>query len=289
MKQYFTLNCNLIVNKSLKEVLLLSRDFSIFKLGLFMGFNRGYNKSNSDFQTPALRIIVLLCLVFFSFSSDLFSQTSNGTTGTWLNSGTWTPAIAPDPLDIDTDVTIEGYVTREGALTTRSNTNLTLSITDTLVIKGNLTIGKKGNLEIGSNGLLIIDGDFSSEDQVDVVNGGRMIVTGTVSIPNGSSDFTNNGALYVFDVTGSNFGNNIDAFDCTPITDCVYVKDSLSTIDPGLLDFYEEAVNPIVTIGVDATIAENAGVSTITATLSAVSGLDVTVTGIHWHCNRRKC
>ncbi|MCF8391351.1 MAG: hypothetical protein K9H12_11705, partial [Bacteroidales bacterium] len=197
---------------------------------------------------------LLYVFLFFAFSSSIYAQVSNGTTGEWTDNSIWVGGSAPPTVDIQTDVTINGYVTSDVGLSTRFNRTLLISIVDTLVVNGDLLMGFKGDLSIGSNGLLIVLGDYTSQNQVNVVNGGKMIVTGKVTIPNGSADFTNSGALYVFDIVNSSFGNNSPDLVCDPITDCVFDSTILATDDPDLNDFFNEVADPCFGIPSQPTI-----------------------------------
>ena len=69
-------------------------------------------------------------------------------TGIWNDTDTWDGGVVPDATDLDEDVTIYGYVTREGNLSMKNGSSNTMTIADTLVVNGNLTIGNMSKLVI---------------------------------------------------------------------------------------------------------------------------------------------
>ena len=99
-----------------------------------------------------------------------------------------------------------------------------LFIHDTLTIYGNLTIGDTLNLTIDPAGILIVRGDFTANDTVDVWSSGQMVVTGTFSIlgDNDQGSFDNDGVLYIFDpVPSLKTGVGFDDFTCVnPVDSC---------------------------------------------------------------------
>jgi len=97
------------------------------------------------------------------------------------------------------------------------------------------------NLEIGSNGLLIILGDFSATNKIDVSNGGILVVTGSMNFsPGGQDEYSGGGDLFAGSISGN---PDADAVD-NPIS-------QLETDYPEIFDFIEsggESPLPVVLV-----------------------------------------
>jgi gliding motility-associated-like protein len=140
---------------------------------------------------------ILLLMIFYLPAQILFSQnhtSRNNYTGNWETPTSWTTTWTAPQTDIkNIDITIYGYITRNGSLIFSGGSS-NLIVYDTLVIKGNFSIDHENGLLIKDNGILIIRGDLFIDDDADVTANGYLIVTGNIlmnhHIPNGS--FTSN-------------------------------------------------------------------------------------------------
>ncbi len=145
---------------------------------------------------PIRRIIVVMWIVVLPIEA-IFSQpyaSRNNYTGAWETPASWNP-IWPVPQTslIGFDITINGYITLSSSLsfsTTASN----LIINDTLVIKGDLTLGNNNDVTVNNNGILIVRGNLTINNQTEIKSDGYLIVTGNLiknsSVNQGS--FTSN-------------------------------------------------------------------------------------------------
>jgi gliding motility-associated-like protein len=141
------------------------------------------------------RAVLLLWIIIFPFQTS-FSQhlSRNNYTGPWETPSTWNPLwTSPETNIKNNDITIYGYITRNGSLQfTGGSSNLI--VYDTLVVKGNFSIDHENSLIIKDNAILIIKGDLFIDDDADVTVNGYLIVTGNIlmnhHVPNGS--FTSN-------------------------------------------------------------------------------------------------
>jgi len=121
----------------------------------------------------------LLFIFILSFIPSLiFSQdsliTKDNYTGMLTDDNSWVNPPAPaSPANID--IVIYGNITHIGDFTFNQN----LSIHDTLIIFGDLTLGNLSNLKIYEGGILIVYGNYESKNKVEVSTGGYIVVTGS--------------------------------------------------------------------------------------------------------------
>lgn len=196
-----------------------------------------YNCLSNHLSSISILSRILIILFFLFFTNQSFSQVSTKSDykGTWINSSSWNSGSQPSPLTnaIDDDITINGYITREGELSF-SNVNFAdnFTIIDTLVIETNLTFANKAaNLVIPAGGILIVLGNFVADNKVTVDNGGLLIVKGSMTFSNSPQDdyIDNGGGLYV---DGGLSGNGDASTASSPYED-------LATDYPDIYDFIE--------------------------------------------------
>ncbi len=174
-------------------------------------------------------LICVITLLVFLIPYNLFAQESslNNYSGLWTDDATWSDGTSPGTASLATDVHIYGNVVSGSDIDFISGN---LFIHDTLTIYGNLTIGDTLDLTIDPTGILIVRGDFTANDTVDVWSSGQMVVSGTFSIlgDNDQGSFDNDGVLYVFDAsptlkTGIGYGD----FTCVnPVDSCSLYDES---------------------------------------------------------------
>ncbi len=133
------------------------------------------------------KIILIVCLFSFYCQAAIsqFYTSRDNYTGAWETASSWNPEWTT-PLTILSgyDIIINGYITVNDSLIF-SGTNNTLIINDTLVIKGNMSLGNNTNLIINDNGILIVMGNFTFNNQTSILANGYFIVSG---------NFTKNGS-----------------------------------------------------------------------------------------------
>jgi len=100
---------------------------------------------------------LLLCFVvtfLISFSHQVISQEStiDNIQGIWLDDASWSGGSDPGVTEIDTDVEIYGTISRFGDLDFNDGD---LTVHDTLLIYGNLTLGNNADLTISDGGGVI--------------------------------------------------------------------------------------------------------------------------------------
>lgn len=130
-----------------------------------------------------------------------FSQeaTWNNYTGFWSDNASWQSGSNPGNSSLATPVTINGYIRCDSDV---HFTDSSLTISDTLYIFGNLSLDDSVRLTINPGGILIVRGNFTGGDSVQVDLQGFMVVAGEFQL-NGS-DTTgafriSGGGLYVLD------------------------------------------------------------------------------------------
>ena len=130
-----------------------------------------------------LRRIIFLLSIFYLPVLTLFSQSyssKNNYTGTWQNSSSWIPTWpAPQTSFTGNDIAINGYIIANSTLSFSDQS--TLSINDTLVIEGDLSLGDHTVITINDNGILIVRGNLLIDDHSIILANGYLITTGNVT------------------------------------------------------------------------------------------------------------
>ncbi len=152
----------------------------------------------------------------------------------WVDNTNPTFNVANNPA-----ITINGYVTQSdpdqvlqfnggGPAHTRL-----LTIRDTLVVRGDMIMANNAlNLLIAEGGILIVIGDFTTTNKINMENGGIFIVSGTMSIGGAQADYENSGTGQLY-TSGPVEGNNAPDDLLADRNDF----DQLENDFPGLYDF----------------------------------------------------
>jgi gliding motility-associated-like protein len=170
-----------------------------------------------------IKRIILLLWIFCFPVQIAFSQQSgrNNYTGPWEKPESWNPTwSAPLSLINGYDITINGYISLNSSLTF-SGTSGNLIINDTLLIKGNLTLGNNNNLSIGDNGILIVRGNLIINNETDMTANGYFIITGDIiklgTNHHGSFISNDNPVKVYIGGTASSLGSSESAY---PVVNC---------------------------------------------------------------------
>ena len=235
----------------------------------------------------------------------IFSQHSskNNYTGAWETPTSWIPTWAvPQTTNINSNIIIYGLITRNGSLIFPDN-SANLIVSDTLVIKGNLTIGHNDHLTISDNGILIIRGNLILDDDAIIDANGYLIVTGDIDKIGGTSHQyirSNDNPVKVF------IGGTIDAslrnktwnpvLECTthpsipyPISGCSYGNMADLMNDP-IYPFFESTctiATPTITAGGPTTfcaggsvnLTSSAGTTYLWSNGATTQSINVTIAG----------
>lgn len=120
--------------------------------------------------------------------------------GEWSELAVWEGSVAPPTGQIKYDVEILGHVLRRGHLSFKKGSKKTLTVKDTLIVEGNLTLGNKSNLVVNRGGVLIVAGDFIVDKKSEITNEGTIAVGGTWQLHSlGKIDFRGDSSqLYHF-------------------------------------------------------------------------------------------
>jgi gliding motility-associated-like protein len=126
--------------------------------------------------------IIFLLLIFCLTGQIIYSQnyaSNNNYTGSWSAPTSWTPTWAIPQSDVTShNIDINGYITANGALSFSGSSKLTVK--DTLVIKGDLTINDNNDLKIEDNGILIVLGNLTISEDTHIESNGYFIITGDI-------------------------------------------------------------------------------------------------------------
>lgn len=132
--------------------------------------------------------------------------------GNWIDGATW-GGSSPGYTGLNNPV-VDSYVISQSDLTFATVNARSITITDTLIVYGDVTFAPtKNNAEmiIGANNLVVIYGNLSmgkNSAGVSVGNGGVLVVTGTISATGteGTSSISGAGKVYSNNPTGLNDG-----------------------------------------------------------------------------------
>ncbi|WP_258103625.1 T9SS type A sorting domain-containing protein [Marinoscillum sp. MHG1-6] len=152
-------------------------------------------------------------------------------TGSWSNTSSWSTSTPGNPVSVASDIDVYGYITVNGNLNLDNPTGgdlYYLTVYDTLVVTGStITENQAHGLVIPAGGLVVIFGNYEVNNQVDIDNGGVLVVMGDLTINGGAgTDYINGGgSLYVDgDINGSN---------TTAIADASSVNEPIENLDNG--------------------------------------------------------
>lgn len=196
----------------------------------------------------------IIVLLIFCLSTPLLTnaQTSlSETFGLWSTNASWVGGTAPptNAANIQ-NVNIDGFIRRNGDITSTSNFGLTVNAGDTLVIDGNLTI-LNGNVTVNNESVLLITGDVSGANfSLSLNAGGNVIFAGPEASISGITT-NGDGNLYVFDTTPSITGNANGS-------NGIETEADLTSDNPDLFDFVNKGgVLPVELVSFKADVHES--------------------------------
>jgi gliding motility-associated-like protein len=254
--------------------------------------------------------LLIIALLITCFSGQIvFSQTyssRNNYTGDWEQSSSWNPVwTVPQTSILGGIISINGYITVNGSLSFYGSASK-LIINDTLVIKGNLTLGDNNDLTINDNGILIIRGSFSLGNQTIITANGYLVIESDIiknsSIIQGSITSNNNpvklflGGTIPAELTENN--TLYPATDCTsplttryPASNCSYGNMTDLLNDP-IYSFFQTTClvpQPDITStgdtsfcdGGSITLTSSQGSSYLWSTGATTDNINITTTGIY--------
>jgi gliding motility-associated-like protein len=160
--------------------------------------------SQTKYSVISLRLILYIQILCFlvlpvSFINAQYQSVDNHS-GTWLDSTSWVANIAPETSINSEDVEIYGELFANYCLSFNLNT---ITVFDTLIMHGNLELKNTSKLVVNKNSVLILLGDYSSNNKVDVINEGIIVVAGKFEMLGDDSkgSFINTGKFFLFDTT----------------------------------------------------------------------------------------
>src|SRR5450759_4171148 len=120
---------------------------------------------------------IILSGIFILPIQTVFSQHSskNNYTGAWETPTSWSPTWAIPQTNINPyDITINGYITVNSALSFSGTSDLIIN--DTLVIIGDLSLEDNCDLTINNNGILIVRGNLHMHNYSNIIATGYLII-----------------------------------------------------------------------------------------------------------------
>ncbi len=164
-------------------------------------------------RTVVQRLVILYVFVFMSISTK--AQTTNASAnGLWTTGTNWIGGTSPGvnalgATSITVNTTYPNYLTvgqygaNQNISFAANNEARTLTVNGILVIYGNLTFGNKAvDLVIPSGSTVIVLGNLSMDNKIDLSNGGTLVVKGTFDKGGSQGTFTGTGGVYAGTYTG---------------------------------------------------------------------------------------
>ncbi len=198
--------------------------------------------------------------LFLFFPCILFGQTTSGGGSydddprpdplDWQDNANWTSASYPGSgTDVDGTLNLDGetlsfsnYMVL-GSNTSpvnieiaTSNSDGTFSVGDVLIIYGNVTFANKA-MPLSIEGTLIVVGDLSVSNQLDMSSDGTLVVSGTFTVNNGTqANYSGSGDVYA----GSYGGDAVTTIDDGSGGDSSFTIEELDDPTNGIGDFGSE-------------------------------------------------
>jgi hypothetical protein len=155
-------------------------------------------------KTNFLLSSLLLCLV----STNAFTQSISydNHTGSWDETQTWQGGSIPTKNITNENIIINGYVTLTGNL--NFNGTGIISINDTLVVTGDISCANPGgsgtttNISLGAAGVLIVLGDLSSKNKIEIDNGGRIVIGGSLTSNGSKATYSGSPGSAIYAING---------------------------------------------------------------------------------------
>ena len=211
-----------------------------------------YFMYKSCFTYSKFTLVIGISMLLLGLTSEIVKSqhtSKDWYTGSWTTPATWDPTWAtPITTGIAEDITIYGYISYTGDISFGGSGG-DLIINDTLIINGNLSLGNNNNIIINNGGMLIVKGNLSVDNKVDIAANAYIVVTGnftkigaegwgsftsddtpskvfiggTISVPGdwastGSTDVLNCSLSTEYTSSGCNYGNSTDLI-VDPIND----------------------------------------------------------------------
>jgi hypothetical protein len=238
-----------------------------------------------------VKTIEIVCLFLVStyqtFSATYTSVNSNIKRANWNSSSTWQSGIVPPTSGFasnsNTNITYGTpfqSIVLGGNLTVDNNSNLTLNVSDTLIVK-NFTVNSGSNITI--HGILIVTGSLINNGGInDGSTNGRLIVIGNI---NNSGGAINNITAYVFG-TYSAIGSgsylhksqanfNTDYSTSTSIYKTVQQSSGIVSLPIELLSFSAQQSNETVHLGWKTATETNNDYFTLQRSIDGVDWSDI--------------
>lgn len=136
----------------------------------------------------AVRIILLVLALSFSFAPGMAQHFTSAGNGSWSTGSTWVGGSVPPTGGTWGSVTINHNITLSGNYITGSSA-VTISPGKTLTLTGNLTTQGGGTVNV--SGTLIIEGSASLSSNLNILPGGQVIIKQNITV--NSSPYLNVG------------------------------------------------------------------------------------------------
>jgi gliding motility-associated-like protein len=190
------------------------------------------------------RLLVPLFLIYFLSRHQVKAQfiSIDNQTGSWNDLSSWVNENYPGTSPRDQDIDCYGYLTSDYCLDFDKGV---FQIHDTLIVYGSFSLLNNGILTVDSGAVLIIFGNYYSNNQTEVENRGNIIITGQFRMQGSDNQgfFHNNGGkVFLFDndpeiKVGSHYADLLCADSSEYPLNCGYGNENDLKNDPMNLFF----------------------------------------------------
>jgi len=136
----------------------------------------------------------------FTFCAGTIYESKDEYKGDWETSTTWQGGVAPTTYVNDDVFNINGTVVITSDLITDKKIALHVLAGDTLIIAANLELNANDasfiDVQVNDGGVLIVTGSLSTGNNLDVGTSGKVVILGDLTTGNGA-DIVNTGDMYV--------------------------------------------------------------------------------------------
>jgi hypothetical protein len=177
------------------------------------------------------RLVICIIVLLFWSSHDLTAQTTvAAANGSWALGANWIGGTAPGFSGLGgTNITINttspkyiqvgAYGSNQNLGFAANNEARSITVNGTLVVYGDVTFANKAvDLVIPLGGVVIILGNLTMNNKLDLSLGGILVVKGTFSKTGNQGDFDGTGAVYAGGYSGDagSFVDDGSEFDVNP-------------------------------------------------------------------------
>jgi hypothetical protein len=154
-------------------------------------------------------------------SEDVLANTtySSIANGNWLNSNTWLNGTLPEFGNNKQTVITSGDTVYYDGDFSASSAKASIIVEGTLIFTQSVSLGTHATIDVKGTGTLIVIGEYTASNHLDVQNGGIVIFMEAVDLPDKHFSVSNSGSIFSdesFNLTSGS--NNIQSLSSIPLS-----------------------------------------------------------------------